>query len=51
MNFAPDTAFVPANDYHEAIADDNTWFNPDVDGSSGAPSLNWTLANSHWQLT
>jgi hypothetical protein len=40
INVAQATAFVPADDYHEAIAEDNSRFNPDVKGGSGAPFLN-----------
>jgi hypothetical protein len=29
MNVGPATALVPANDYYDAIAEDNTRFNPD----------------------
>jgi hypothetical protein len=39
-NVAQATAPVPANDYHEAIAEDNSRFNPDVESGPGAPSLN-----------
>jgi hypothetical protein len=40
MNVAQATAFVPADDYHEATAEDNSRFNPDAEGGSGAPFLN-----------
>jgi hypothetical protein len=40
MNVAPAAAFVPADDYHEAVAEDNSRFNPDVEGGPGAPFLN-----------
>ena len=46
-NVAPVTAPVPADDYHEAGAEDNSWFNPDVEGSPGAPSLNWLLTTDY----
>jgi hypothetical protein len=43
MHLTQATAFVFADDYHEAGAEDNSWFHPDVEGSPGAPSLNWLL--------
>jgi hypothetical protein len=42
-NVAQATAPVPANDYHEASAEDNSRFDPEVEGGPGAPSLNWQL--------
>jgi hypothetical protein len=47
LNVAPATAFVPADDYHEAGAEDNSWFHPDVEDSPGAPFLNWLLTTDY----
>jgi hypothetical protein len=49
LNVAPATAFVPADDYHEAVIEDASRFKSDVEGGSMALSLNWPLTTDHYR--